>query len=111
MHTSGGVAKPGEPILDIVPSDTELLIDARVSPIDVDEVTQNQEARVVFSAFGDRNLPQIIGNIQSVSADSLLDEVTGETYYLARVEVSKQELDKLGKDLSITPGMPAESIS
>ena len=108
FHTTGGVVRPGDPILDIVPSDTDLLIDARVSPIDVDEVVQHQEARVVFSAFSNRNLPQIIGKIQSLSADSLVDEATGESYYLARVEVSEAELAKLGEGVSITPGMPAE---
>jgi HlyD family secretion protein/epimerase transport system membrane fusion protein len=109
FHTSGGVVRPGDPIMDIVPSDSHLLIiEARVSPVDVDEVYREQEARVVFSAFASRILPQITGSIQSVSADSLMDEISGAKYYSVRVVVSEEDLARLGEDVSLTPGMPAE---
>jgi HlyD family secretion protein len=110
FYTTGGVIRPGQSILDIVPNEVELLIDARVSPVDIDVVVVGQEARVNFLAFTARNLPQIIGFVRSVSADSLLDEMTGESYYRAYVEVSKEELQKLGEVLSINPGMPAEVL-
>lgn len=110
FYTTGGVIRPGQPILDIVPNEVELLIDARVSPVDIDVVAVGQEARVNFLAFSARNLPQISGFVRSVSADSLLDEVTGESYYRAYVEVPKEELQKLGDVLSINPGMPAEIL-
>jgi HlyD family secretion protein/epimerase transport system membrane fusion protein len=108
FHTTGGVVGPGQPILDIVPQDAELLIDAHVRPVDIDEVVPEQEARVHFLAYSGRNLPQIKGAVRSVSADSLLDEVSGESYFLARVEVPAQELEKLGDGVKISPGMPAE---
>jgi HlyD family secretion protein/epimerase transport system membrane fusion protein len=110
FHTTGGVVGPGEPVLDIVPQDVELLIDARVQPVDIDEVTTGQQARVHFLAYSERNLPQIHGTVRSVSADSLLDEISGQSYYLARVEVPPKELEKLGEDITITPGMPAEVL-
>jgi HlyD family secretion protein/epimerase transport system membrane fusion protein len=80
FYTTGGVIQPGQTILDIVPNEVELLIDARVSPVDIDVVAVGQEARVNFLAFNARNLPQINGFVRSISADSLLDEVTGESY-------------------------------
>jgi HlyD family secretion protein/epimerase transport system membrane fusion protein len=110
FHTTGGVVGPGQPILDIVPLDAELLIDARVRPVDIDEVAPGQQARVHFLAYSDRNLPQIHGIVRSVSADSLMDDVTGENYYLARVEVPQDELEKLGEDAKVFPGMPAEVL-
>jgi HlyD family secretion protein/epimerase transport system membrane fusion protein len=110
FHTTGGVVGPGQPILDIVPLDAELLIDARVRPVDIDEVTAGLKARVHFLAYSERNLPQIHGVVRSVSADSLLDEVTGQSYYLARVEVPPDELKKLGDGVKIFPGMTAEVL-
>ncbi len=108
FYTTGGVVGPGEAIMDIVPSGEKLLIDARLSPLDVDEVYAQQQARVVFSAFAARNLPQIHGTLQSISADSLLDEMTGLKYYRARVEVTEDELARLGPDIKLSSGMPVE---
>lgn len=110
FHTTGGVIKPGQAILDIVPQEVELLIDARVRPVDIDVVAKGQQARVHFLAFSARNLPEIKGTVRSVSADSLVDEMTGESYYRALVEVPKEEMDKLGEVLDINPGMPAEVL-
>jgi HlyD family secretion protein/epimerase transport system membrane fusion protein len=110
FHTTGGVVGPGEPILDIVPHGAELLIDARVLPVDIDEVTTGQEARINFLSLVQRRLPQITGVVRWVSADSLMDEVTGEGYYLARVEVLPEQLAKLGPGIKITAGMPAEVL-
>jgi len=110
FHTTGGVIKPGQSILDIVPQEVELLIDARVRPVDIDVVETGQQARVHFLAFSARNLPETKGIVRSVSADALLDEVTGESYYRALVEVPKEEMAKLGEALDINPGMPAEVL-
>jgi len=110
FHTTGGVVGPGQPILDIVPQDTELLIDAQVRPVDIDVVAPGQQARVHFLAYSERNLPQIHGIVRSVSADSLIDEFSEQSYYLARVEVPQEELAKLGEGVKITPGMPAEVL-
>jgi HlyD family secretion protein/epimerase transport system membrane fusion protein len=110
FHTTGGVVGPGESILDIVPHGAELLIDARVLPVDIDEVTTGQEARINFLSLVQRRLPQITGVVRWVSADSLMDEVTGESYYLARVEVLPEQLAKLGPGIKITAGMPAEVL-
>jgi HlyD family secretion protein/epimerase transport system membrane fusion protein len=106
--TEGGVVKAGERILDIVPRDSELLIDARVTPQDIDDVFPGLEAQVVLSAYNQRNMPEVRGRIRTVSADRLTDERTGEAYYLARVEVPKEQLTGLDQEIELIAGMPAE---
>jgi HlyD family secretion protein len=108
FHTRGGVIRPGEPILDIVPAQEELLIDAHVAPSDIDVVFPGLLAQVHLTAYSKRRLPQIEGKVRSVSADSLKDDRTGTTYYLARVEVDREQIYRLDKNVQLVPGMPAE---
>jgi membrane fusion protein, type I secretion system len=110
--TLGGVVGPGEPILDFVPAEARLLVEARMRPQDIDDVAVGQEARVLLSAYRQRNLPQIHGVVRDVSADRLVDDRSGEPYFLARVEVAPGELARVasssGVDVSLAAGMPAE---
>jgi len=106
--TVGGVVRPGEPILDIVPQEEELLIDARISPIDIDAIQIGMSAEIILSAYSQRRLPRIGGTVRSISADRLIDEITGQAYFLARVEVNPQELAALEGEVTLTAGMPAE---
>jgi len=110
FKTQGGVVRPGEPILDIVPNEEDLLIDARVSPTDIDVVHPGLVAQVNFSAFSSRRMPRIDGHVRSVSADRIVDDKTGQPYYLARVEVDRGELAKLDSDMVLIPGMPADVL-
>ncbi len=107
VHTLGGVIAPGERLLDIVPSGVRLVVEARVDPGDIDVVHPGLQARVRFTAFNQRNAVAIDGTVTSVSADSLVDERSGVSYYLARVELAESFGKKPG-DLSLYPGMPAE---
>lgn len=106
FHTIGGVISPGTQIAEIVPQSDELIVDARVSPIDIDRVSIGQEGTVRFSTFGS-SVPTISGEVISISADSFVDEATGMSYYRARVEVTPEGMEELG-DLTLIPGMPAE---
>ena len=111
FKTEGGVVKPGEPILDIVPAEDDLLIDARVSPVDIDIVHSGLDAQVHLSAFASRQMPRIDGVVRSVSADRIVDQRTGEGYYLARVKVDRDKLKHdIGPDVELVPGMPAEVL-
>lgn len=114
FSTVGGVVRPGDPIIDIVPVDEDLLIDARIAPLDIDVVSPGLEAQVHFSAFAQRNLPQIQGVVRSVSADATEDEKSGERYYKARIEVDRNHLEEMAAaaemDLTLHPGMPAEVL-
>jgi epimerase transport system membrane fusion protein len=106
VHTIGGVIGPGAPIAEIVPESDELIVEASVNPIDIDRVSEGQEARIRFSTFGSR-APTIFGTLITLSADAIPNEATGGSYYLARVEVNPESMEELG-DLALLPGMPAE---
>ena len=108
VHTLGGVVNPGEPIMLIVPEGDDLLVEARFAPHDIDQVLNgNKMAYVRFSAFNHQTTPEVIGQVQSVSADLSVDQMTGASYYVARVSISKAELEKLDQK-RLVPGMPAE---
>ncbi|HEX2528004.1 MAG TPA: HlyD family type I secretion periplasmic adaptor subunit [Geminicoccus sp.] len=105
VKTIGGIIGPGEPVLDIVPQGDALVLEARVAPVDVDEVHGGLEARVHLLAYKSRNLPQIMGRVSAVSADRLTDEKTGQPYYRARISVAPGSLPD---GVTMTAGMPAE---
>jgi len=107
IATTGGVIAPGEHLLDIVPSLDELIIEAKVNPVDIDVVTAGLDAEVRFTAFSQRNLAPAIGKVVSVSADRLIDEVTKAPYFQARV-VLNEDLDEKLHGASLLPGMQAE---
>ena len=106
VHTEGGVIGPGTPIAEIVPLTEELILESRVSPLDIDRVFEGQEATIRFSSFGNRT-PTIFGTVLNLSADAMVDDTTGMSYYLARVEVTPEGMNDLG-ELELLPGMPAE---
>ena len=106
--TVGGVIKPGEPILDLVPSRAELLVEARLQPSDIKDVRRGLPARVVLTAYPQRNLPIIHGVVREVSADRLTDERTGQPYFGTEVAVDRAELAGLDGEVALMSGMPAE---
>ena len=77
LRTLGGVIGPGEPILDLVPRDQRLVIEARVSPKDIDVVHPGLKADVHLTAFHTRHMPRVQGEVIQVSGDRLTDEKTG----------------------------------
>ena len=107
VHTLGGVIPPGNPIMNIVPSEDRLMVEGQVRPTDVDNVYPGQTARLRFSAFSWRTTPQVIGTVERVSADAFRDEEADTAYYIARILVPENELAKLG-DVTIGPGMPVD---
>ena len=106
---AGSVVPPGGPVLDLVPRDDRLVVEARVRPSDIDVVHAGLPAKVVLSAFKMRTTPQIEAEVIRVSADAFKDERTGELYYTARVAANPEQLEKLS-DIHLQPGMPAETL-
>jgi HlyD family type I secretion membrane fusion protein len=107
VHTINRVIKPGETLMEIVPKDAELVIDARINPLDIDVVHEGLNAKVQLSALKPRTTPLLLGKVTHVSADTLKDEKTGQSYYKATVKINPEELRKTqGKELF--PGMPVE---
>lgn len=105
--TSGGVIAPGAPILDIVPQEDDLIVEARVRPSDIDVVRAGLPAEVRLSAFRSRIMPLVDGEVIYVSADKMIDQRNGDSYFTARARLKKESLQELGK-LELYPGMPAE---
>lgn len=107
VHTLGGVISPGQPILDIVPKEDELVIEAQVAPQDIDKIAIGLEAMVRLSAFDLRSTPELSGTVFATSADRLIEETSREPYYLVAARIPDAELAKL-QGLELVPGMPAE---
>ena len=109
FFTPGGVIGPGQPILDIVPLNDDLVIEARVSPTDIDAVRVGQPAHVRLLAYKQREVPMIDGVLTQVSADQMIDPNTSEPYFAARVTLDRESLQGLD-GVSLHPGMPAEAL-
>ncbi len=107
FHTLGGVIKPGERIMDIVPEGDQLVIDAQVLPQYIDRLKVDLPADVHFDAYSaDTQRPMLHGRVAVVSADTLTDVRTGASYFSMRVMVSADQAKRLG-DLHLQPGMQA----
>lgn len=110
FKTAGGVVRPGEEVMSIVPDKDELIVDARISTHDVDDVHAGQQAYVIFPSFSQRNLHRIEARVRSVSPDAFQEEKSGQTFYTAKIEVNRKQLAELDPDVVLTPGMPAEAF-
>lgn len=104
FHTTGGVVKPGDRIMDIVPQDDSLIVEAKVAPQYVDRLFAGLPADVHFEAYANHlKRPWISGRVEVISADTLIDQ-HGQTYYSVRISVPESEIQKLG-DIKLGPGM------
>ena len=110
FHTIGGVIKPGDRIMEIVPAGDELIVEAQVSPQHIDRVHAGLPAQVHFDAYQSQAVqPVVTGKVMVVSADVLSNPRTLAQYYTMRVAVPGPELKRLGA-LQIQPGMQATVI-
>ena len=107
IFTEGGVVRPGEPMVDIIPDKEELIVQAHFSPNDIENVHEGATVDVKFPSFHDRTLPAIMGTIKSVSSDRLVDEANRTTYYLALVTVTPDQLPPTVRGKLIA-GLPAQ---
>lgn len=105
-HTVGGVIRPSEPIMYIVPENDRLIAKVRISPVDIDKISVGQPATLRFSAFNQDETPQFNGRVIAISADALVDEATGATFYEAMVEIPDAALSS--SKFQLLPGMPVE---
>jgi len=105
-HTVGGVIRPSEPIMYIVPENDRLIAKVRISPVDIDKISVGQTAILRFSAFNQDETPKFTGSVINVSADAFADENTGATFYEAMVEIPDDAL--ASSKFQLVPGMPVE---
>ena len=107
VHTLGGVVGPGETMVSIIPADDDLLVEAKVSPKDIDDLHKDQAARVRLTSLDQRVTPELSATLVDISPDLMTDERSGASYYLARLEINDGETEKIGVK-RLMPGMPAE---
>lgn len=107
IKTIGGVVPAGQTLLEIVPANERLVVEAKVAITDIDQVQIGQPAFLRLTALSMRTTPEIEGTVTQVDADRTIDEATGMAYYTATVEIPDAEFAKLG-DIRLTVGMPAE---
>ncbi|HEK1767164.1 TPA: HlyD family type I secretion periplasmic adaptor subunit [Pseudomonas putida] len=107
VHTEGAVVRAGDTLLEIVPQGTALEVEGRLPVNLVDKVAPQLPVDILFTAFNQNSTPRVTGEVALISADQLLDERSGQPYYVLRSTVSEEALARL-QGLSIRPGMPAE---
>jgi HlyD family secretion protein len=107
VHTIGGVISPAEPVMNIVPVNDKLELEARVLPNEIDQVKLGQKATVRVHAANARNTPELHGKVSRISADVSKDQQTGMTYYTIRVELPPEEIKRL-ENVHLIAGMQAE---
>jgi HlyD family type I secretion membrane fusion protein len=104
--TVGGVVEPGKPIMDLIPDNDTLVVETRLEPKDIDVLKVGMPAEVTLTPYNTRSVPPVKGTLVMLSADTIVDQKTGISYYAGRVEVDPSELQHL-KDVKLVPGMPA----
>lgn len=114
VFTPGGVIGPGQKLMDIVPEQTPLVVQAQIAPTDAADVRAGQKAEVRFPGIKMRTLPALEGELTRVSADAFTDENSGQQYFTGEVVVSREQLallkDRSGRPFQLRAGMPAEVL-
>jgi HlyD family secretion protein len=114
VHTVGGVIGRGDTIMLIVPKTDALIIEAKVAPPDIDQVTLGAKVTVRIAAGNRRTMPDLEGWVKYVSADLTREQQATaagpltQSYYLTRVALEESQISRLQDDLQLVPGMPAE---
>jgi HlyD family secretion protein len=109
VHTEGGVVAPGETLMMIVPKGDDLVLQAQVTPNDIDHVHMGQAAKVKFNAFNTRVMMDINAEVTQVAADTTRNDAQSAPFYLIRLTIPAEEIKKLG-DNKLKPGMSAEAF-
>ncbi len=105
VSTIGGVIGPGEPLVDIVPEDDALVVEAKIRPADIAFLHPGQEATLKFTAYDFSMYGGLKGRVEHISADTIKDEIDEEHYYRIKVRNTGGTLMSDGKELPIIPGM------
>jgi adhesin transport system membrane fusion protein len=107
INTVGGVIQPGEDLVEIVPLEDTLLVEARVRPADIAFLHPGQPAKVKITAYDFAIYGGLDAEVEGISADTITDE-KGESFYRIRVRTHESTLERGGEQLPIIPGMTAQ---
>ena len=106
MFTEGGIVAAGQRLMDVVPANDLLIIEARVAPNDIETIALGLAAQVRLTAYSQLGAPRLTGHVVRISADRLADPRTGASWFQARIALDP---DQPGlSSLALVPGMPAE---
>ena len=108
VATVGGVIQPGMDLVEIVPLEDKLLIEAQIRPADIAFLHPGQKAMIKLSAYDFSIYGGLEAELEHISADSITNEEDGENYYLIRLRTKKNYLEKNGAKLNVIAGMTAE---
>jgi len=108
VTTVTGVIRPGEPVVEIVPAEDKLVIEARVLPKDIAFIHPGQRARIRLTAYDFAIFGSLDGAVATIGADAVTTD-KGESFYLVRIESNTPYLESFGRQLPIIPGMVAQS--
>jgi HlyD family secretion protein len=109
FFTTGGVVAAGEQIMLIVPQADDLTVEVRVDPQKIDQLQLGQAATLRFPGFNQRTTPELNGRVTRIAADVIQDQRTGQPYYLVRIGLATDEIERLN-GLKLVPGMPVEAF-
>jgi len=109
MRTPGGVITPAQPLMDIVPENEPLVIEASINRADIDAVRVGAPTQVRLTAYNYRTLKPLDGRLTYVAADQTVDEARNSSYYVVRAEIAPEAL-AAHPGVSLYPGMPAELL-
>ncbi len=109
IRTPGGVISPAEPIMDTIPENELLLIEAMINRQDIDSVHVGSKAQIKLTAYSQRRLAPLDGEVRYVAADQTVDEKRDSSYYIVRAAINPDALAKRD-DIEIRPGMPADIL-
>ncbi len=107
IRTVGGVIQPGQALMEVVPLQDNLLVEAKIRPADIAFIKPGQSVTVKFTAYDFSIYGGLSGSLQRISADTIVDEKSGEAFYKIIVKTDVNYLVKHGKKLPIIPGMVA----
>ncbi|RUW67920.1 MULTISPECIES: HlyD family type I secretion periplasmic adaptor subunit [unclassified Mesorhizobium] len=108
-NSTGSVIAPGEKIMEILPTASGLIVDAKLRPKDIDEVRVGQPAKLRLAALNTRLTPEVSATVTQISADRLIDQATHEPYFRARLKIADQ-LPPGVKAEQLYPGTPVEAF-
>ena len=110
VHALRSVILSADPVLYLIPQDRPLVIAARVDPIDIDKLFVGQDVTLRFSAFDQRQTPELFGKVTTVSADTFEDNNGQQSFYRAELELNEGQIERLPEGAVLIPGMPVEAF-
>jgi HlyD family type I secretion membrane fusion protein len=108
VNSPGIVIRPGETVYEMLPTSSDLVVDAMVDPRNIDSLRLGQNARLRFVALNSTTTPEVPGTVTYISADRLVDPATNKPFYQARLRITQELPDEISPE-QIYPGMPVET--